>query len=293
MQILLSSNPNNLRRALEGRMSATVEAEYGDEVVEGSLVTLAHHGPRSGNLCPCLEENYDDIINPIIEVIGISHVDLDTLGGVAALWGRKPEDDSFWKLAAFVDENGMHKIHEADASEKDVQKLWAYKALASSDPIFPPKDGSVADVTLLVRESISALACICEEGDIRHKIFLNAGKEYRIDDEGKIERSFVSMTGGVIVRVAPYFTSAYYETSEGRGDAIVSYNTRYGSITVSFYGKELGQNARDIVQALFGPEAGGHDLIAGSPRGKRMTFQDLHQTAELVYNRLSNRLTYT
>ena len=32
---------------------ATVEAEYGNNVVEGTKVTLAHHGPRSNNPAPC------------------------------------------------------------------------------------------------------------------------------------------------------------------------------------------------------------------------------------------------
>lgn len=32
---------------------ATVEAEYGDECLEGTMATLAHHGPRANNPAPC------------------------------------------------------------------------------------------------------------------------------------------------------------------------------------------------------------------------------------------------
>ena len=43
--ILLSNDPTKLAEALAAhRRTATVEAEYGDVTVQGSVATLAHHG---------------------------------------------------------------------------------------------------------------------------------------------------------------------------------------------------------------------------------------------------------
>ena len=68
---------------------ATVEAEYGDECLEGTMATLAHHGPRSNNPAPC---NTPDVpVLPPFATVVVSHIDLDTLGGIYALQGRKPE----------------------------------------------------------------------------------------------------------------------------------------------------------------------------------------------------------
>jgi hypothetical protein len=69
--------------------AVTVEAEYGDLVWEGQLYTAAHHqaaGPYAGRHrvvggrpSPC---NDDQIPFVTHGVIGVSHVDLDTFGGV-------------------------------------------------------------------------------------------------------------------------------------------------------------------------------------------------------------------
>ena len=45
-----------LAQTIVQNAAATVEAEYGDICVEGKDVTLAHHGPRSGNPAPCNTE---------------------------------------------------------------------------------------------------------------------------------------------------------------------------------------------------------------------------------------------
>ncbi len=52
-RFLLSLNQANLAQAIAGRPSATVEAESGNTVVSGSIITMAHHGPRAGQKTPC------------------------------------------------------------------------------------------------------------------------------------------------------------------------------------------------------------------------------------------------
>lgn len=83
-QIFIANNVEALEAV---NPTHTVEAEFGDSVVEGSSVTLAHHGKRAENL-PTVENT----------TIGISHFDLDTLGGVMRCLGVKDYDGP-WKEA--------------------------------------------------------------------------------------------------------------------------------------------------------------------------------------------------
>lgn len=54
MKILLAPTYDIAKEyADHNRVDATVEAEYGDDVVEGEILTLAHHGSRSNNPAPC------------------------------------------------------------------------------------------------------------------------------------------------------------------------------------------------------------------------------------------------
>ena len=98
--------------------TATVEAEYGDMVIEGEVATLAHHTKKyAQNPAPCNTPNV-----PVLEdgsTIVISHIDLDTLGGIAALLGIKPDDPEFWKVAEFLDLNGVHYISQVPQAERE------------------------------------------------------------------------------------------------------------------------------------------------------------------------------
>lgn len=115
MKVFIANNAAALRAV---GPTHTVEAEFGLEVCEGSSVTLAHHGPRSDNPCPCLGDNISDCpynedsqgCAEFVEkglchqecldnkIIGVSHFDLDTLGGVMCCLGVKEFDPEEGKV---------------------------------------------------------------------------------------------------------------------------------------------------------------------------------------------------
>jgi hypothetical protein len=66
--------------------------------------------------------------------------------------------------------------------------------------------------------------------------------------------------------------------------AVVGYNTQTKAITLSFESDEAraGLSACDIMQELFGPLAGGHAGIAGTPRGEEYTIDDARRVAKHV-----------
>ena len=53
-KVIMASNPEILRSI---NPDFTVEAEYGEILVEGKYGTLAHHGSRSNNPAPCTVKN--------------------------------------------------------------------------------------------------------------------------------------------------------------------------------------------------------------------------------------------
>lgn len=272
-KFLISNNPNNLRQALEtepNKRTATVEAEYGDFCVEGNVITMAHHGSRSGQPAPC---SYKNGCATDVDLVGLSHLDLDSLGGCAAILGTKPELQGFWELAEFLDLNGVHKISQSGGNVENLRRFYAFWSWNDMNKTFPPQDGTVLDITDKVLDAINSLTRIMnddvellEQGDL----FRKAGEDLNLE-------TFVDEYNGVILRVATRFTNHLYTTPDGKiARAVVSFNTLQGSITVSFADAPTsGKAANDIVRELFGDEAGGHAGIAGSPRGKRMKFHDL------------------
>lgn len=290
--ILLSSNPDSLQAVLaKYSNTGTVEAEYGDRVVEGSLVTLAHHGPRKHKLCPCLQSNYMFADEERLEAIGISHFDLDTLGGVLALLNKKPADPLFWELAAFVDIHGSHKIGEwrpaalSDYTEDRIAMLhaWWARNQALENKIMAPKDGSVIEISEAVERARQDLLKILA-GD---PAMMGAGRQLALQEHDLNKNSFLGRIGakdegGLILRKCDRFVNHLYSTPQGRpAEAVVALNTKFGSITLSFADTIPGLSARLMVQALWGPEAGGHDGIAGSPRDKTYDEFELQRAAKI------------
>lgn len=289
-RFLISSNKTNLAAALAetGGPTATVEAEYGDDVVPGTALTLAHHGPRSANPCPCLANN-GLVDQGTLEklTVGLSHLDLDTVGGCAALMGNKPFAPSFWELAAFVDIYGPHKLGQSGASAEDVRRLYAWWAWSEANRVEVPRDGSVKDVTTQVLEAIRTVGLVMTgapwimlRGDAFKAELEKLNAESLVD---VIEAKCADGVKLVAMRVSAKFVNAMYALPDGRiAHAVVAMRTPTRSINVSFADVPTGTNARDIVQELWGPEAGGHAGIAGSPRGKAMTVRDLASAADLV-----------
>jgi hypothetical protein len=272
---------------------ATVEAEYGSVVVEGSPIndgpftlTLAHHtGVWRVCSAPCNAKLEAKHLLSSGDAVIISHIDLDTTGGILNLIGSKPEHDSFWKAAEFVDLNGPHRLYELDESDADlIRAYWA--ATAENRTSFP------RDQVSEVGQEISYLLGVVRDllgvgNDWTQPDMIKRGKEWAIKQEEKVE--------GCLIEEGPYvrvfasddtFTGAAYYSPKAKEvfPATVSYSTKNGSITIAFEDGGQSANASEIVQKLWGPTAGGHPGIAGSPRGQRMPLSALVQAKEATHH---------
>ena len=270
MRVLISSNPENLRAE---KPCVTIEAEYGGVVVEGALLTLAHHGSRGHNPPPSTRPTgrVDGA-----ETIGISHVDLDTLGGIMSVRGDKPEAPSFWELAGYVDLNGAHKLGASGASEADLRRLYAYWAASAEIRVYPPRDGSVADVTALVDELAAVVLVVLADDQAA----LEAGDAFKAAEDKLNADSFLALSkDGVVMRSSAAFVNHLYVTPDGQvARACVTHNPSEdlpgGAITASLADPIPGVNVGELLGRVFGPEAGGHAGIGGSERGKVRPFND-------------------
>ena len=290
-KILLCNDPAKLRAALaEYERTVTVEAEYGDEVVDGTEATYAHHGKRSANPAPCLLAN--GVPSPRwgekvgrVDAIGLSHIDLDAVGGTLAVLDQKPENDDFWKLAAFVDVNGPHKLAAAGALPEIVAKLYAYWAWVDGRKTYAPRDGSVADVTEIIEETRKLLAALLFEDTEEFDQLIARGEEFRLEGEKLNADSFVELVGNVAVRVSPAFVNHIYTTPNGQvSKGVVALNPTHGGITMSIADPIPGSiiNCGRLVKYLWGDLAGGHAGIAGSPRNQRQNLKELLRAARAL-----------
>lgn len=256
----------------QNNIAATVEAEYGKDCVEGRLVTLAHHGPRSMNPAPC---NAQDV--PVLEdgsTVLVSHLDLDTLGGILALEGIKPDSPEFWKYAEFIDVNGPQHMYEVPQNVQDM--LNAFYAWSETQERV--KYTELTDVTDKVNNAKETICLICDYRNPQQKQIIQEGRDWVenatkaveacLYQEDDLARAFIS--DGV------FCAGSYYSpTMEKPIPATVTLNRKTQAITIAFFDAARdGLNACEIAQKLWGPLAGGREGIAGSPRGQEMTMSD-------------------
>lgn len=265
--------------------SASVEAEYGDKVIEGELITLAHHIHKYiNNPAPC--NTHVEALSDNSTIV-VSHIDLDTIGGCLALMGIKKEDNEFWKAVEFIDLNGPHHIHElSEELQSKFNAYWAYNSKNIQD-----RTTEIKDVT----------DCIIAYGDIIDRIIENDRElleEGRKWEQGKevVEKCLVAENEYVRVfnsSEGVFCSASYYSPNMNKViPATVVLNGKYKSVTVAFAdgGKQI--SAKDLVQELWGPLAGGHPGIAGSPRGQEMKSEDAYKAAVRViekYKEISDK----
>jgi hypothetical protein len=279
INVLVSSNRNALLKV--ENVLASVEAEFGAFCVEGPI-TLAHHGERSGNPAPCITQIDRELVDRLLSEgkgnIICSHIDLDTVGGIMRLDGYTPfskSEENFWGMAAKVDVQGPHMLDsilkEFDNASQLQSWLNAYWAWSEGNKTYPPRDGSLLDITEAVNQHVDVLTKIFQNDEE----LLSKGREFEKKGEELNRRSLVgsyaTRAGLVLSRESDQFVNHLYQDTLGKVAAIVvAFNTKTKTITVSKAHPEIRFNCREFVQGLWGMEAGGHDGIAGSPRNREM-----------------------
>lgn len=265
----------------------TVEAEYGSVVIEGSRYTAAHHQAMPSPFAathvggsrpaPCNDPNI-----PVCRSALVSHLDLDTIGGVLRGQGHEELFDSpneFWRVAEFVDVNGPHKLHLAKTTVHHAEMIDAWWAWSRANLPRPAMD-RLSDVTDEISRARVALVRIVS----RAPELIEAGMVFRAKEVELNRSTYRGTTGHLIVRetrdVRESANHLYATPSGDVAAGIVTRNLATGAVTVSISDPIVGVSCREFVQSLWGPEAGGHDGIAGGPRGLQISTEAFHDVVK-------------
>lgn len=296
MQVILCPNADlavNTANTLKtlGFSFATVEAEYGQVVVEGSKATLAHHtGEWRANPAPC----NTPVEQMLLEAVLVSHLDLDTVGGILRLeLGSRDvlftEDMvEFWQAAELADLNGPHKLPDLVSPEMLglLQYVWSK---SPRSPIVDRANPANLNVTETYQQWVAVIETVAGavlEGETAELVA--AGQAWAAEREQAVEKWFNAALSTPEVRVFQVedpddrvFCNANYRNADGSiAKAVVTMHP--GALTISLESPIEGVDCAGIMQALFGPEAGGHKGIAGGPRNRSYRREDLIRVATAV-----------
>ena len=230
-RILLAPNLD-LALQYNGIAEATVEAEYGDLCVAGTKITMAHHGSRANNPAPCNDLRADDIVLSDDAVILVSHLDLDTVGGIMKLQGDWSFNDAeFWRAAEFIDVNGpqhMHELPEYIQDQLNAIYAWEQEHREKID------HENITDVTAQVSEYTAAIDLALDINELNHEAFIQAGRDWNEKVTQEIESKLVQENEFIRVFESdgPFCNGSYYSPNQDKiVPAIVTHNTKTGAIT--------------------------------------------------------------
>lgn len=285
-------------------VALTVEAEYGSLVAMGGRYTAAHHQPNGspyagdhvvagGRPAPCNDPNIPQLGQD--GVVVLSHIDLDSVGGALRAFEEFQDlfsdaHASFWRSAGVVDVKGPHVLRHVGLAERDCARLQAWWAWSRKEIPRAPTD-TVTEITEAILRAGEVLRLLLR-GD---REILNRGAEFEAAQTALNRETFVRENDGVIARMVQddAFVNHLYSTPAGKlGCAVVTYNHR-GVVTISRTESFPELDCRGVVQSLWGTEAGGHAGIAGSPRGRRMTWEDAERACAEVIRIARSRPLHT
>lgn len=196
--------------------------------------------------------------------------------------GIKKDDPDFWKAAEFLDTKGPHHLHEIP--EIDAEKYLAYQAYSAEHRI--PRMTEVTDITSVVHEYLGIVDKVID-GDEQ---LITAGKNFSENRRKQIEDCLMYENSNMRIFYSPegIFCSAAYYSKEIGGiiPATITLSGKSNSILLAMEDGGETVSAREMVQELW-DEAGGHNGIAGSPRGQEMTKKDLFILAQRVNNMIN------
>lgn len=258
----------------------TIECEFGDEIIEGRLLTLGHHVVEYMNKPSCCKQLFElleknnwrlpENIKQDKYTIGINNPDLDTVLTIFLLenldWVKNVMEDitgriylrDFVTFADNMDNNGVHTIRYCASYDISAGMVVAYiNWLLNQD--------SSIDYKEQIKNGLNFIYKMFNDNEVVRQYLLH--EKNRIDE---IMKNHISDN-----RYGRLFKSAVFCNAEYLGfDFIVNFNPIYKSVTLSFKDSGKRFNAKKIMQDIFGEKAGGHLGIAGTPKNEKFDVKD-------------------
>lgn len=264
---------------LENPPTLTVEAEYGGFVLEGSKYTAAHHQPIGspyagrhitpfGRPAPCNDKNIPKLEED--EVALISHIDIDTLGGLMRATDQFKDNPTFWFYAEHIDTNGRHKAKKDHPCWVIYNGILAW--IEENKPEIDPKRNN--DVSDFCYRAFDFINEALQDGTLA----IRMGNAYLYLQEKLDESTFVEKRpcGLIVRRTQGEKVNHLYRD----GIAVITYDEKYKTIRISTADMIPNLSCRRLVQEWWGDRAGGHEQISGSTRGQIMSEDNFREATE-------------
>ena len=257
-----------------GIETATVEAEYGEECAAGTHATLAHHTTEHKmNPAPCVR---DEIQSFEDGVIVISHIDLDTLGGISILEGNKLHHPTFWHSESIIDTKGYIGIKEIPADDELIMKaflgLEKTMEFKTGNHVIGKGNENIYDVTDRVYELLKVLHSLLSLDKDSNLIKCGLMRFNQYLKNLTIKSVYQDASVRIFKTQQPQHYLIHKE-DDVEYRTCITLNERTGAIILSDISEEL--DCCLIMQQVFGPTAGGQFRVAGTPRHKRYNMKDV------------------
>lgn len=172
-------------------------------------------------------------------------------------------------------------MNEFTPEQKEKYKLNAYYAYNYNHA--GERYSETADVTKQVEDAYGVINDILDIDAPEHDMLIADGREWAQAREAAVEEQLIYEDKNMRVfdSNGVFCAASYYSPKQDALiPATVTYNEKTKTITLGFEDGGKQYNAMEIVRSVWGPEAGGREGIAGSPRGIEMTKDDLHALVE-------------
>lgn len=279
--------------SLEPPPVLTIEAEYGAFVCEGSRYTSAHHQAVGspymsrtldhafGKPAPC-----NDLNIPVLDendVVLISHIDLDTIGGLMRATGKyskcfADKYTEFWGLVEKLDVVPDSRSLVGNKTLELIENLEAFISKTLEEMPFPlDKNSDVTYLCQLVSEQV---------------------KEVLLQGADRNERTFVTLTPFSLIlrKTDGEPCNDLFTDLEGvPALAVISYDTSKKKVYLSLNDIstseiDKGLSCIKVSQELWGELAQGSDIYACSPPNKEMSEKDFKSAAHHFSKRIVSTL---
>lgn len=261
----------------ELKAEATIEFEFGDNVLEGEMYTAAHHAEKYKNRESACMQIRDSKLKNFSRIV-INKPDIDTYCAMYALLNFGEISEEFFEGVNIIDKFGHREI---DTLSKKVRlQIESYWALSYKIKKFPYTK-TMVDVTEICMEHMELLHQIILENP--NYMSEEIVEEWRKDVEEKVENCLIAETPNLrvfetfgIKTSGSYFSKRFNQNAE----MTISYNNKKGTISIATINEEI--DCKTIAQTLWGCKAGGHKGISGSPRGIKMDRSEFLSTVKII-----------
>lgn len=283
----------------DGYKVVGIEAEYGDkdisDVVPG-IVSLSHHGNKSDNLPPC--ERWDLRGQFKEDTLFIfSHLDADSVLGWMICEGTledTSENRTITNIIGYIDVNGPHKSHEHPEYHNFRDKIVSI-ILAIAEFRRDISNENFGEIMSKIRDEILKIL----SGD--QKVISTYISKAQQDDEeafNALDRN-LSIRDKLHVFIAHKGFGYKYviEHPDWMSSAIctIQYNTKFNSVTLACADERVAKEIfgeEGVIKPLkefFGEESGGRVAIGGSPRNKKIEYDDFLKFRDYIANILTKK----